>query len=85
MTVNNGSAVGGLFLGLPPAAYGQFQLGSPPGAPLSVSGSFTGGNGGATSTANIITTQDFGAITTLCASSTGVKALNIGLGTISLQ
>ena len=85
VTVNNGSAVGGLFLGLLPAAYGQFQLGNPPGAALSVAGSFTGGNGGATSTANIITTQDFGAITTLCASSTGVKALNIGLGTISLQ
>jgi hypothetical protein len=84
VTVNSGSAVGGLFV-LAPGAYGQFQLGNPPGAALAVSGSFTGGNGGATSVANIITTQDAGAIATLCASTTGVKALNIGIGTITLQ
>ena len=84
ITVNSGSAVGGLF---PVGAglYGQFQLGNPPGAALSVSGSFTGGDGGATSVATIITTQDAGAIATLCASTTGVKALNIGLGSITLQ
>ena len=84
VTVNAGSAVGGLFL-LGSAAYGQFQLGNPPGAALSVAGSFTGGDGGATSTATVITTQDVGAIGTLCGSATGVKLLNIGLGTITLQ
>ncbi len=83
--INSGSAVGGLFTGLVPAVYGQFQLGNPPGAALSVSGSFTGGDGGATSTATIITTQDVGAIGALCGSTTGVKALNIGIGTLTLQ
>jgi len=85
VTVNAWSAVGGLFLFLAPASYGEFQLGNPPGAALGVAGSFTGGDGGATSKATVVTTQDMNAITALCNSATGVKALNIGLGTITLQ
>ena len=85
VTVTAGDAVGGLFLGVPPGAYGLFQLGNPPGSALSVAGSFTGGNGGATSVASIVTTQDAGALGTLCASPTGLKALNMGVGTITLQ
>jgi hypothetical protein len=83
--INSGAAVGGLFAGLPPGAYGQFQLGSPPGAALSVTGSFTGGDGGATSTATVITTQDAIALAGLCATTNGVKALNIGIGVLTLQ
>ncbi len=83
VTINAGSAVGGLF-GFGPAFYGQFQLGNPPGAPLSVAGSFTGGDGGATSTSNVLTSQDTGAILALCGA-TGVKTLNIGIGTITLK
>jgi hypothetical protein len=84
VTVTSGSAVGGLF-SLPPGAYGQFQLGNPPGAALAVAGSFTGGNGGATSTATVITTQDAIGIGVQCGTATGVKSLNIGIGTITLQ
>ena len=84
VTVNAGSAVGGLF-NLGTASYGEFTLGNPPGAALTVAGSFTGGDGGATSTSTVITTQDVGAIGALCASATGVKTLNIGVGTIKLQ
>jgi len=84
VTVNSGSSVGGL-IAVGPGQYGQFQLGNPPGAALSVAGSFTGGNSGATSVATVVTTQDIGAIGTLCGSATGVKALNIGIGSITLQ
>lgn len=85
VTINAGSAVGGAFAGLPPAAFGQFQLGNPPGAALSVSGSFTGGDGGATSTSTVVTTQSVGEILGLCGTTNGVKALNIGIGTLTLQ
>ena len=84
VTINSGSAVGGLHA-LGSASYGQFQLGNPPGAALSVTGSFTGGDGGATSTATVVTTQDVGEILTLCGTPKGVKVLNIGIGTITLQ
>jgi hypothetical protein len=83
VTVNMGSATPGLFV-LGPASYGQLQLGNPPGAALSVSGSFTGGDGGATSTGNLIFSQDSNAFVELC-SGAGIKELNIGVGTITLQ
>lgn len=83
VTVNLNSAVGGLF-NLGPANFGQIQLGNPPGAALAVSGAFTGGDGGATSTASLIFSQDVNEFTLLC-SSGGIKALNIGVGTITLQ
>jgi hypothetical protein len=84
VTVAAGSAVGSV-VAIGPAAYGGFGLGNPPGLALSVAGSFTGGDGGATSTALVLTTQDIGEIATQCASVKGVKTLNIGLGTITLQ
>ena len=84
VTINAGSAVGGIFAGFPPGSYGQFQLGNPPGAALAVTGSFTGGDGGATSVATVVTTEDVAAIGSLCAGG-GVKKLSIGLGTITLQ
>jgi hypothetical protein len=86
VTITAGDAVGGLFAGLPPGTYGQFDLGNPPGTALAVTGSFTGGDGGATSVATVITTQDTGALAVACAPpSKGLKTLNIGLGTITLQ
>jgi hypothetical protein len=84
VTINAGSAVGGLFV-LGSGTYGQFQLGNPPGAALSVAGSFTGGDGGATSTSTVITTQDVGEIAAQCGGLKGVKTLNIGVGQIKLQ
>lgn len=83
VTVNMGSVSPNLFV-LGSASYGQLQLGSPPGAALAVSGSFTGGDGGATSTGNLILSQDQNAFQGFC-SSTGIKELNIGVGTITLQ
>ena len=77
--------MGGTFLGLPPAVFGQLQLGDAPGAVLSVSGSFTGGDGEANSVATIAATQSLGEITALCRTTTGVEALNIGTGTLTLQ
>ena len=86
VTISAGSAVGGLFTGVPPGVYGQFDLGNPPGVALAVTGAFTGGDGGATSTARVITTQDaLGSLASQCASPKGLKSLNIGLGTITLQ
>jgi hypothetical protein len=84
VTITSGSAVGGIFTGLPPGSYGQFQLGNPPGAALSVTGSFTGGDGGATSVATVVTTEDVGAVAAMCGGG-GVKKLSIGIGTITLQ
>jgi hypothetical protein len=83
VTVNFGSSEGGFF-GFGPADYGRFDLGNPPGAALAVSGSFTGGDGGATSTASVLTSQDINAILAGCGGA-GVKALDIGIGTITLQ
>ncbi|MCC6848775.1 MAG: hypothetical protein IT294_09760 [Deltaproteobacteria bacterium] len=83
VTVNAGSAVPNLFM-LGSAAYGQLQLGNPPGAAVSVSGSFTGGDGGATSAGNFIFSQDQNTFIALCGG-TGIKELNIGVGTITLQ
>jgi hypothetical protein len=82
VTVNSGSSVGSIFA-LGSSAYGQFDLGSPVGNALAVAGSFTGGDGGASSNATIITTQDLVYLFNLC--NTGVKTLNIGVGKITLQ
>jgi hypothetical protein len=85
VTLVAGSAVGLVVGPFGSGLYGAFGLGNPPGLALSVTGSFTGGNGGATSVATVITTQDIGEIATECASTKGVKVLNIGLGSITLQ
>jgi hypothetical protein len=68
--------------------YGLFQIGSDAGhggtlAP-SVTGAFTGGNGGATSNVDATTGQDVGAIATMCFGA-GVKTLNFGIGQTTLQ
>jgi hypothetical protein len=83
ITVNPNSVVSGNF-NLGSAFWGELQLGNPPGAAVAVSGSFAGGDGGATSTATMIFSQDVNTFVSLC-STTGIKALNIGVGTITLQ
>lgn len=83
VTVGSGSAVGSVFVLEGSSLYAQFDLGAPVGNALAVAGSFTGGDGGASSSAKILTTQDLAATFNLC--STGVKTLNIGLGKVTLQ
>jgi hypothetical protein len=61
------------------ATYGTFSLGN-----SGVSGAFTGGDNGATSSNIAATSQDIGAILAGCGS-TGVKSFNLGIGTITLK
>jgi hypothetical protein len=63
------------------AGYGQFNLGAPG---TSVTGSFQGGNGGATSTAILVTGEDLGATLAGCAGA-GMKTFHIGIGQLKLQ
>jgi hypothetical protein len=60
--------------------YGQFSLGT-----SSVTGAFTGGDNGATSSNTSLTSQDIGEILNECGSPTGLKTLNVGLGQVTLQ
>jgi len=62
------------------ASYGQFSLGT-----SGVTGAFTGGDNGATSSNVSLTSQDIGEILAECGSSTGLKQLNTGLGHITLK
>jgi hypothetical protein len=69
---------GGSFGG---ASYFQFSLGT-----SGVTGAFTGGNGGSTSTNTFVTSQDLTvALVANACSGAGVKAVNLGLGTVTLQ
>ena len=61
-------------------SYGQFSLGV-----SSVTGAFTGGDNGATSSNVALTSQDIFEILSQCSSPAGLKTLNVGLGTITLQ
>lgn len=60
--------------------YGQFSLGT-----SGVTGAFTGGDAGATSSNTSITSQDVGEILAQCASPAGLGKLTTGLGQITLQ
>jgi hypothetical protein len=62
------------------AAYAEFSLGT--GA---VTGAFTGGDAGATSSNVTVTQQDINTFTTLCTPpAKGIKTLNFGIATITL-
>ncbi len=71
--------------------HGSFDLGTP--VALSVTGGFTGGNGGATSTASVITTESVVSILRACDTTAappaipgkGVKQITIGVGGLTLQ
>src|SRR5262249_2601538 len=62
------------------ASYGLFSLGV-----SSVTGAFTGGDNGATSSNVAVTSQDLGEIVSQCGSPAGLKTLNIGLSAFTLQ
>src|SRR5262249_26095803 len=61
-------------------SYGQFSLGI-----SSVTGAFTGGDGGATASNVALTSQDLVEIVSECASPTGLKTLNVGSGQLKYQ
>ena len=61
-------------------SYGEFSLGV-----SGVTGAFTGGDGGGTSSNVSVTSQDIGEILAECSSSTGLKTLYTGLGRITLR
>jgi hypothetical protein len=63
------------------ATYGAFAVTA---GHAGVSGAFTGGNGGATSTFTATTGQDVGALGNACAGK-GLKSLNFGIGGITLS
>jgi hypothetical protein len=88
-TVNipaNGSA--GNFAPFAGDNHGTFELGQP-GAPaaLTVTGGFTGGNGGATSHATVITTESVPYLNNACSQPLpkGLKQISIGVGGLTLQ
>ena len=62
------------------ASYGQFSLGV-----SGVTGAFTGGDDGATSSNVSITNEDIGQILAECGSPAGLEKLNTGLGQITLR
>jgi len=66
------------------ANYAQFSLGT-----SGVTGAFTGGDAGATSSNTNVTSEDAGAFNTMCTNGDGVKSgikvLHIGLGTVTLS
>ena len=84
-TLTPGALTGGTFApaALAPGQYGKFTIGGG----TSVTGAFTGGDGGSTTTATIITAQDTDALNAACTvpPAKGLKALNIGPGTFSIQ
>jgi hypothetical protein len=88
--ISSGDLTTGVFSSGWGGAYGYFGLGVNPrpsgtaGTPLAVSGAFTGGDGGASSTADAVTQEDIAVILGQC-SANGVKALNIGIGQIQLS
>jgi hypothetical protein len=85
VTIASGSTVGSAFGAPWGGLYGNFGLGAAyGGAALAVTGAFAGSDGGATSSATAITSQDVAMILTQCAAA-GVKLVNLGAGQISLQ
>jgi hypothetical protein len=77
-TLNGGMYAPGMGI---PGTYGDFGIGS---GTATVAGGFTGGNGGATSTALLVTGQDIVAEANACAGP-GLKAITLGIGTLTLQ
>jgi hypothetical protein len=51
---------------------------------MGITGAFTGGDGGATSSAALVTTQDLASTIASCTGG-GLKALDIGAGQLTLE
>jgi hypothetical protein len=60
------------------ATYGQFDISG-----AAVTGSFLGGDNGASSVTHALTTQDAGYLLAVGSSATGLKGVNLGVGEIS--
>ena len=85
VTIPPGGSVGGI-VAIGPDLYGRFGLGAPEGAAaLSVTGGFTGGDGGAGSSGLVVTQQSIVSVTTYCAPPLALKAINIGVSGLTLQ
>jgi hypothetical protein len=86
IAVNTAGLGGGSFAAPWGGTYGYPQLGSPAGDPLAVSGAFTGGDGGATSTTDLVTQEDvFGVLIPRCSSANGLKSVTVGIGQLHLR
>jgi hypothetical protein len=87
--VGSGDVTTGVYSAAWGGEYGYFGLGpnprptGTPGPSVPVSGAFTGGDGGAGSTADIILQEDLAVLIGQC--STGLKQLNIALGQLQLS
>jgi hypothetical protein len=93
ITLSPGSLTVGIFDAPWGAHYAAFAVGDTdfatpgsPGDPVAVSGAFTGGDGGATSTVDVVSQEDFdNFIQSRCFfNNEGLKTLNIGLGQLHL-
>jgi hypothetical protein len=89
VTIPSGAIVGGI-ASVAGAVRGTFDLGSGPpsnasASNLSVTGGFTGGDGGANSGATVVLELSAQSILTLCNSPKGVQELEIGAGALSLD
>ena len=79
VTISAGNVVGGTNNPFADAAtYGQFDISG-----AAVTGSFLGGDNGASSVTHALTTQDAGNLLATGSSATGIKAINLGLGEIN--
>jgi hypothetical protein len=85
VNIPSGSSAGN-FASVGGDTHGTFDLGVP-NAALSVTGGFTGGDGGATSTAQVITSESVATILNYCGQPLpkGLKQISIGVGAITLQ
>ena len=63
--------------------YGAFQI--PGASPPTVTGAYSGTDGGATSTVFSTTTEDIGALVAFCNATTGLKTAHLGLTSLTLQ
>jgi hypothetical protein len=90
VTIPAGSLTAGLLTPGWGASYGYLGFGindrpsGSPGLPLSVTGAFTGGSGGANSTADFVSQEDIFVLLNGCGSPAGVKALNSGIAQLFL-
>src|SRR5262249_49567159 len=84
VTIPPNGSVGGIGL-VGSGAYGQFTLGAPSAAALTVDGGFTGGDMGAKSSAPVLTTPSVRSLGNIRPSLTGIKGVNIGIAQINLQ
>jgi len=77
-----GAITGGLYVPAAPiaGAYGEFHIGGG----VSATGAFLGGDGGASSTTDAVTSQSAAALAVNGTLPAGIKSINLGLGNIAI-